>query len=999
MHLIKLGRCDFTGRAYLLNPDYHLRTPFALTLQSNICKVSRQIVFAVFAFSLALCGWAHAQKLELKNNRIVATFGPRGLTSIRSASSATFSFSDDQWSLLVDQDQLDSENVLPQVRQLSPQKLLYSYPIRGYEVQITYSISHDWDFIAKQLAIVKAPAARYTVHSVETLCLHLVAPPESIYVPETYLPQMTLNPAQSKALTGTFDFGAFLRYPENGGLMLTVQNPFLRVLHDKDTVRLDYRPEMEWQQSWGSFPGDIACVGPYRQTGQRLPSRLTFEWTRPPSDTPHDGADEGEIAAFSAAVRAFLMHPTLKPISVEVAWTLNDYQVDIATAAGRDEYKRIVDATSALGIKDLVYTGTNSDLANPSDDTDSWHDEHLLWLDLGQKIREGKWNPESEVLPQSIREMLAYARIRNVGLLAYVYPSVPFAGNPSWIVAGGEKQSKLQYATLASRSLQDMLIQNLITFKRRTGIAGYSFDYTFLNLSGSSAYAQWWGWRRVIEALRRAEPEIVIDGRWSYLAYGPWTWLAGNYPHPLGGDEQPESFTPYPDLHFDRVSADRLRYVNYWYRNYQFAPEVIVPGFAFHQTERMRNLPHSQNGNGSEEHVELVNTSYRARDWDQLGFQYSLLSSIATAGWNNVINMIPARDSDEARAFRIADQQWIRKWLEWAADHKEYLLRTRDILGQPAMGKLDGTSAIIANHGYLFLFNPNYKCLTADVPLDRSIGLDVRGAYSVEEIYPQNEGRVGKPGTGLWNYADHLKLSLDGASVIVLEIKPFSKVATPILFNAASSDASAKITLTAGTLRINHVAGHPGTKRVLGILLPAKSTVRSVEVNGRGEAFTQEGNYLSVPVHFAGTKFSQSEEIELSSSGTGDFDGSFTIPSRVLKQLAARRTTWPVKWSEADYETTWLVPERLLLFVQFADPEQSDSIQLLLDDKPVSLQRAYSSVRIHGHSFVGWYADFSRVAPDISHQIRIEMPTAAFGRFQGVFFDNVQPEWTEALNN
>ena len=37
-------------------------------------------------------------------------------------------------------------------------------------------------------------------------------------------------------------------------------------------------------------------------------------------------------------------------------------------------------------------------------------------------------------------------------------------------------------------------------------------------------------------------------------------------------------------------------------------------------------------------------TRFRARDWDYLGWRYSLLSSIAVAGWNNVLNMIPARD-------------------------------------------------------------------------------------------------------------------------------------------------------------------------------------------------------------------------------------------------------------------------------------------------------------------------------------------------------------------
>ena len=124
-----------------------------------------------------------------------------------------------------------------------------------------------------------------------------------------------------------------------------------------------------------------------------------------------------------------------------------------------------------------------------------------------------------------------------------------------------------------------------------TGISGYSFDYAFLDLPGSSSYSQWWGWRRVLEALREAEPDIVIDGRQTYHMYGPWVWLAGSYPHPTGNDEQAESFTPYPDLHFDRVSADRMRFVNYWYRNYQFAPQEIIPGLHDPSNAADRNIP------------------------------------------------------------------------------------------------------------------------------------------------------------------------------------------------------------------------------------------------------------------------------------------------------------------------------------------------------------------------------------------------------------------------
>ena len=37
----------------------------------------------------------------------------------------------------------------------------------------------------------------------------------------------------------------------------------------------------------------------------------------------------------------------------------------------------------------------------------------------------------------------------------------------------------------------------------------------------------------------------------------------------------------------------------------------------------------------------------RARDFDLLGYRYSLLSSIATGGLNNVMCYLPARDAEE----------------------------------------------------------------------------------------------------------------------------------------------------------------------------------------------------------------------------------------------------------------------------------------------------------------------------------------------------------------
>src|SRR5437879_4304404 len=103
--------------------------------------------------------------------------------------------------------------------------------------------------------------------------------------------------------------------------------------------------------------------------------------------------------------------------------------------------------------------------------------------------------------------------------------------------------------------------------------------------------------------------------------------------------------------------------------------------------------------------VKMMYTGYRQRDWDYLGYRYSFISSIATGGWNSVVDMIPARDREEFLNFSSSDKAWIRHWLGWADTNAEYLRHTRTILGQPGIGKADGTSALVRDHGYLFLFN------------------------------------------------------------------------------------------------------------------------------------------------------------------------------------------------------------------------------------------------------------------------------------------------------
>lgn len=974
-----------------------------LTLIFNRKRFSAARTFAWFALAVALFSaclsldaLAAQVTATIANDAVRAEFGERGLRAVieQRARGAVRRVTSDEFSFSINAESLISEEMKTTLLEKKADKVRYRYENSRFGFDVIYELRPGWRFVSKQIVVTKAPTERFHVRRVEAFRLTLEDDIADMHVPGTYVPHY--RPVH-RPQPPTGDYGAFVRFPNSQGLFLTVQNPFLTVHRQGKQVSISYEPEMDWQQTYGNFSSDRGCLGLYQLSGRRLPSRMTTEWELPAESKNPSGFDQAEIDAFTDCVRAFLMKPPVQPARVEVGWTLNDYQIDVATAEGREQYKRVIDSTADLGLTHIVYTPANSKLARPEEDSDDWKWEHILWLNLGPKIRRGEWGVRTGAIPPEVTEMLDYARSKNVLLVAYAFPSLPFAGDKSWIVpTRGAPGAQAETATLASRAFQDYFTDALITFARRTGVGGYSFDYAFLHYPGNSVYAQWWGWRRVMENLRRALPDIVIDGRQIYVLYGPWSWLAGTYPHPTGHDEQPHSFNPFPDLHFSRVSADRQRYVAYWYRNHMFAPTEILPGYITHQTERTREVTKTLPDGRTVVENELMLTDYRQRDWDYLGWRYSLLSSIGTAGWNHVVSMIPARDVEEHRNFSDADKSWFRKWLDWSTTHRELLRHTRSITGPPAIGRVDGTSAISGDRGFVFLFNPNYKRLPVTFRLDQSIGLGERGQYLIREIEPQEGKLLGKPAAGFWTFGDAVTLDMDGTSARVLEVVPASESTLPVLFNAAG-----KVSFTDGVLSVTEVRGEAGTEAELLVRMKPSQRVEEVRVGNRKFPHQQRGELVLAPVRFAGRAFARSQQVELNrteaDAAIARMSGSFSIPQRIFDQLAQRKRAWPIPWTKEDYKTTWLAPERLLLYVQMAEQGDDTPVSLRIDGKAVELKRAYSSVHAQTWTFVGWYADVSDLQPDREHAVELSVPAALKpGQLQGLFFDNVETEHTEA---
>ena len=201
-------------------------------------------------------------------------------------------------------------------------------------------------------------------------------------------------------------------------------------------------------------------------------------------------------------------------------------------------------------------------------------------------------------------------------------------------------------------------------------------------------------------------------------------------------------------------------------------------------------------------------------------------------------------------------------------------------------------------------------------------------------------------------------------------------------------------------MAISGARGEVGTTADLQVWLPAGSIVDRVQVDGGDVKFDQVGDGLvRARVIFAGALFRQLQQVgdyDASFAG-GTLRGRFIVPSRVFDQLNARRDAWPIPWTAEDYRATWLASERLLLYVQVAEPDASWKASLTIDGRTVRLEKAYTAIRAVPRTFVGFYADVSLLEADREHTFELMLPRLRPGQLQGLFFENVEAEYTTII--
>ncbi len=409
------------------------RAAFRRSITAFVAAAVPAVLILFAALSLLAPPPAAAEEMALDNGRVRAEFNDRGLVSLSAPKAGrTLTFSADPALVTIDGAAILIGSLGPAEIEMTPAKVAYRYARDPFTFDVVYELKPAWDFLTKQIVVTSARGRAFRINEVKPFAASLGLPV-----------------AEELALSkGTF--GALCRFAASDApssavpawsVFFMLQNPFLAWSREGRAVALSYAPDMDWSRDLGPFASDRLCLGLVELSGTRFPAKAVPEWKLVADYAGLLAAsptiDANEVEALTGCVRSFLLYYPGRSVRVHIPWCENDYQIDVGTAEGVEEYKRIMDRAAELGVTHLLYTPANSSLSRLEDNADSWGWENVLWFGLGQKLRKGEWDPRRDAVPDGLQAMLDHAASKNLKLMAYAYPSLPFLQNPDWTAWAG----------------------------------------------------------------------------------------------------------------------------------------------------------------------------------------------------------------------------------------------------------------------------------------------------------------------------------------------------------------------------------------------------------------------------------------------------------------------------------------------------------------------------------------------------------------------------------
>jgi len=308
----------------------------------------------------------------------------------------------------------------------------------NYKLTTIYTLQSQWEFVEKQIYFSNMD--NKTITSIET----------TLTLTNRIIPSVSIIQNRQDL---NKQHTIFLRSNSSSlGIFATWQNPFghYSITSNNLTITSSYPIGMNT-----SYLSEGFLIGFYQLS--------SFWHTNDINYSERKAYEKSTTFFYPISQRA-------QSIKHVVGWDSNDYQIDISTSHGIDEYKRLIDRCSQVGIKSITFAPSNANVSDRRQTTDDWGWESTLFLSLGQKIRLEQWKPYRDPIPSTIQQMLDYAEYKQVKLVPYVYPPLGYQSqgqDQAWLYPS--PHCRTMCASLASIEFQKYFLQLLIDFAEVTG--------------------------------------------------------------------------------------------------------------------------------------------------------------------------------------------------------------------------------------------------------------------------------------------------------------------------------------------------------------------------------------------------------------------------------------------------------------------------------------------------------------------------------------------------
>jgi hypothetical protein len=86
--------------------------------------------------------------------------------------------------------------------------------------------------------------------------------------------------------------------------------------------------------------------------------------------------------------------------------------------------------------------------------------------------------------------------------------------------------------------------------------------------------------------------------------------------------------------------------------------------------------------------------------------------------------------------------------------------------------------------------------------------------------------------------------------------------------------------------------------------------------------------------------------------------------------------------------------------VDIAEPNPDMSVEMTINGKNVEVKKAWNGIYPNSgnQTFLGFYADIASLLPGVPYHVEVTLPdNLKPGQFQGLYFDNVETEYTDEI--